>query len=509
MWLDELALAHTIVARPLLRLVTEPLAYQQVAPAGFLAMEKLAVLTLGDSDLAFRFVPWLASIAALLLFWRVSTRILPPPAASFALALFAASTSLVAFAGLAKQYSSDVAAVLLVLWAGLELAKPDSRTRVATAAGAAALLVSLPAVLAGASIGAALLWRSWRSEEPARRTMVRVAICWTLAAAATVALSRLTVSPATHDYMRAFWARGFPPPLWADPLWIPRALAGVLEYAVFWFLPEMSRMAAFAAMVTAASVVPGTWWLWRRDRAIALLLLAPVGIAILAAALRILPLDGRASLWLAPSLILAACAGFTQAREWLPHRARLLPIVLALFVLLVSFAGVLIADPPPYRSQDLRPVLERVTARAEPGDAVYVYYGARLSVRFYGPRAGLQTWTEGDCHRGDTRAYFRELDRFRGRSRLWVIWTHANPWYGEPEAMRSYLSSIGRELDRIDAPTGATGQGGAQALLYDLSDPHRLSLDSADRHEIPAPDDPDAGRPVACGGPAHDASVVH
>lgn len=42
-------------------------------------------------------------------------------------------------------------------------------------------------------------------------------------------------------------------------------------------------------------------------------------------------------------------------------------------------------------------------------------------------------------------------------------------------------------------------EGGAQAVLYDLSDAARLARATAETHDVP-PEDP-VGRHVACGGP--------
>ena len=139
-----------------------------------------------------------------------------------------------------------------------------------------------------------------------------------------------------------------------------------------------------------------------------------------------------------------------------------------------------------------------VAAQAQPEDAIYIYYGARQAMRFYGPRAGLTRWTEGACHRGETRAYYHELDQFRGHPRVWFIWTHALPRYREPEAIRSYLESIGRRVTSIDDNPDDV-EGGTQAGLYDLSDPVRLAGSSAASHPVP-PEDP-AERHVPCDGP--------
>lgn len=87
LWLDELAVAHTVVVRDIVRLVSEPLAYAQVAPAGFLALQKAAVEVVGANELGFRLVPWLASIVALFVFWRLAEKLLAPPASVMTLAL--------------------------------------------------------------------------------------------------------------------------------------------------------------------------------------------------------------------------------------------------------------------------------------------------------------------------------------------------------------------------------------------------------------------------------------
>src|ERR687898_3079500 len=54
LFLDEILVASNITGLPLVDLVTKPLALDQVAPGGFLLMEKLSVLLLGPSELALR-----------------------------------------------------------------------------------------------------------------------------------------------------------------------------------------------------------------------------------------------------------------------------------------------------------------------------------------------------------------------------------------------------------------------------------------------------------------------
>jgi hypothetical protein len=509
LWLDELAVAHTVVVRDVVRLVTEPMAYRQVAPAGFLALTKGATQIAGAGELGFRLVPWVASIASMFVLWAVAQRLLTRTAAWTVLTLFAASPALTWFGSQAKQYSTDVLAVLLLMWAGCEMLSTRPRVALAVFAGTFALLLSMPAVLTGWAIGMTLVVGFLRAGVPARRTFLLAGVCWTIAALTTAGLAQLALSPDTREYMLMFWARGFPPaPTSLEALaWTPRTLHNALRFALFNRLGDEIAIVAAIELTLTLLIVPGGWWLVRRAPYQAAVVISPILAGLIASSLRLLPIDGRVSLWLVGPLLVLAGAGLSALAEWLP-RFRALPATAGLLLASTAVATVTILDPPPYYSQHLKPVLAQVAAQMRPGDPIYVYYGARLSLRFYGPGAGITQWTEGNCHRRRTREYFRELDAFRGRDRVWVIWTHAIPRFGEPEAIRSYLSTIGIERLRIDA-SGAIGDvGDGQALLYDLSDPARLAASTADRHLIPPPDHPDGGPNVPCGGPANDASVV-
>ena len=96
-------------------------------------------------------------------------------------------------------------------------------------------------------------------------------------------------------------------------------------------------------------------------------------------------------------------------------------------------------------------------AHRRPGDALYVYYGARRALLFYAPQAGFEPTetTLGGCHRGDPRSYLRELDVFRGRPRVWVLFA-ANNWpLLEQPTISAYLDLIGKRRATFAAPGAA------------------------------------------------------
>ena len=124
-------------------------------------------------------------------------------------------------------------------------------------------------------------------------------------------------------------------------------------------------------------------------------------------------------------------------------------------------------------------------ARREIG--YYVYTQGRHDMAFYGTRAGIDQWIQGDMHFDDPRGYLREVDALRGTPRAWFFWVRLDD--DEPALIRDYLGTIGRELERIpDGELAATG-----AVLYDLSDPERLGQASAESFPVESTGDVDGG----------------
>jgi len=97
LWLDELLVSRNILGLPLSHLLTKPLLLDQVAPRGFLLLEKLAVVALGRNEFALRLFPFCCSIASVFLFRRLATRALGGTAGTIAFALFAIAIPFIQF----------------------------------------------------------------------------------------------------------------------------------------------------------------------------------------------------------------------------------------------------------------------------------------------------------------------------------------------------------------------------------------------------------------------------
>ncbi|HET6616310.1 MAG TPA: glycosyltransferase family 39 protein, partial [Gemmatimonadota bacterium] len=149
LWLDELYVALNVTRSGWADLLFEPLAYNQVAPLGFLALEKLATSLLGNGELVLRFFPTFFSLISMILFWRVCTRFLEGGSLLVALGLFAINPVFLWTARNTKQYSGDIMVVLVLLLLALRFreGKNDIRsTIIAGVVGGLGILLSQPAV---------------------------------------------------------------------------------------------------------------------------------------------------------------------------------------------------------------------------------------------------------------------------------------------------------------------------------------------------------------------------
>jgi hypothetical protein len=224
--------------------------------------------------------------------------------------------------------------------------------------------------------------------------------------------------------------------------------------------------------------------LWRRSRSLALFLLCQFAIAIVAAVAQQYPLRGRLALWFLPAALLAVAAG----AEWIRTRVDSLhPIVGAIFLvaLLVPPVIALAEAPPPYEIEHHKDFLSYLQKNRRPGDIVYVFPLPSIGVRFYGPRFGLQRsdWIASVCDRNETRAYIKDVDRFRGAPRLWILTGGSRPFRFARAAVLQYLGAIGKRTDLLSLPSSTYGS--VTLELYNLSDPTRLS--QVDAETFPAP----------------------
>ena len=494
LWLDEAALALNLASRPFRELFT-PLDTAQVAPWGFLAIEKGLFGLFGRNELGLRLLPFFSSLVSLILFERVCRRILKGLAVPFAVGCFALGTTLISYAGELKQYSTDVAAAIAILLLAILVEERGLTARRALVLGIAGLLAcvfSQPVVFILAGIGLSLVFlaAAGKIEAPAA-ALGLVGALWGLGAGFAVWSGERMLTPSVKSYLESFWAFGFMPLLspGAAALWpwrqMVRLFAGFLSYPLPFF---------FLALFVAGAVA-----LSRRKPVAALFLLVPLLVTLAASAARLYPFaPGRVTAFLIPGVLVLTAEGVERLRT-LPSRPLAWIGTAAAAIAVACPVWAFVTNPPPYMPEHIRPALERLRSQRRPGDILYVYYGAHLGYLFYEPVFDLSALDHvfGQCAREDPRGYLRQLDDFRGRPRVWVLVAH--DLYDERSLIFDYLDRIGRAFERTDFQFHGSFSPVVLAA-YDLTDPDRLSAATPEAFPIPvAP----AGPPIRllCHGP--------
>ena len=502
-FLDELAVLHNVAARPVAQLLGQPLADSQVTPPLFLLAEKACLALLGRSELALRLPALLTALAALPLLWALARRVLAAPLVPLALLAFAAGFTFIYYGSQVKQYAGDVTATLLVQWLALRLraARPPSLRQWVGAALAGAVLpfCSHVSVLVLAGCGAALvLLAALDAGRPRLQATAAVVAAWALSCGLGLLLSEAALTPRVSTFQHFFWHEGLLPLSPRLPMALAAALAERWANGLSWPHP---------ASLWVAFTLFGAGCLAARQRGAALLLLAPWLVAVAASVAQQFPLRARLMDFLVPSLLLFFFAGVQTLAGWVGRRSRPLGWgVLALSALPVGYS--LAHNLPPYCAEDTKGLYTQLARARQATDAIYAYYGAGQSLRWYGPPLGLRpaTYTLGHCYRqqpGSARQYLREVDAFRGR-RVWVVLVHFNPL--EAKALTSYLDSIGRRgprlLARSQGPPVLLDYPLAAAQLYDLTDAGRAAHYAAATFPLPpAPPIAAAESCWSCDGP--------
>ena len=330
-WMDEGTLLDNIAGMRVLEFPAH-LQGDQLAPFGFLIIERLIVRVLGSSGYATRFVPLVCGIAALWLFKSLAFRLLSFSAAMVAIALFAFSDDLVYYSSELKPYSCDLALGLAITLVALRLFEQPLRGRWLAALALLALLApwfSFPSAFMIAGCGTALLIdravKRWRTD---LGWLLVVALCWLTSFWLAYRASHALLAPATSMYV--FWNFAFLPiPPGDRPELIK--LGGVLLEV---FVNPLNLVApvepAVGVVLPVLLCLIGGFSLALRDRRPFLILAVPILMAIVAAALRKFPLHGRLMIELVPAFYVMIAEGTQWLRASLGRPAYVLVLVLLL-----------------------------------------------------------------------------------------------------------------------------------------------------------------------------------
>ncbi len=295
-WGDELMLIQNWLDRGYGDLL-KPLTLQQVAPVGYVAAELTAIKLFGFSEWSLRLFAIVTSIAGLFVFRDLAGRVLGKVPMVLGVGVLAVSYYPVRHAAECKPYGSDLTAAMVLVWLAVRwLQDPEKRRWLwaLAAAGPVAIAFSNPTIFVAGGVALALALPVWRSRD--RQAWGAFALYNALVAIVFLAmLKSITAAQyaATHEFMHQYWADGFPP-------WRPLALvAWLASIHAGEFMAYPVGDDRFGSILSLSCFIVGVVVLARRqDRTLMVMVVAPLALAMAAAALRRYPYGGaRLSQW--------------------------------------------------------------------------------------------------------------------------------------------------------------------------------------------------------------------
>lgn len=451
MWVDEAIIA---------------LNRDQHAPIGFLWLEKLSSLFLGNGEYSLRLIPFLLSILSIPLFYKVSRYFLKKQEALLSLFIFSILNVLIYYSSEAKQYSLDVFVTLVIYFSFFKLIPNLSSLTsilILTFLGGVIIWFSHPAVFVLGGLGITLLISLIHKRE--NNNVRSLLFCYSFWLISFVLLYIISLrQTASEQYLRDFWETAFAP----NPLTHFSNLG--------WYLDIYSKLSHHTLRLsfenwTILILIIGIIALFRNSKRHFSLLLSPLVLVILASMLEMYPLIDRFLLFFVPNILIIITYGVLGVGQVFQNLVRLPRLITQVVLTVLLFLPSIFLDIDHlFKSrvtEDIKPVLEFLSVNKQAGDTLYIYYGAEPAFRYYSRRYGLEKieYTIGINSRTEPSAYIEDLDKLRGRSRVWILFSHViNTRRGlinEERVLVNRLDDIGQRLDYFQAQ-------GASAYLYNL-----------------------------------------
>jgi hypothetical protein len=314
LYMDERSLLENLVRLEVFDFHTR-LTENQLAPPGFLVLERMLVRLPVDRVMMARFFPLACGVASMFLFRAAARRFLLPYAVPIAVGLFAMSDWLVYYTAELKQYSCDLALTLVALL--LAAGSPDAsgsppmtarRLLALGAFGAIGIWFSYPLAFVLAAVGSYLLAVAViRRDARGVFGLVAMGLVWVASFGICYVVSHGILS--TDRFIWNWWDFAFlrlPPRSMAElrrEFW---QLLNVFDSPSDVKTPMGPVPTALLALILS---IAGAWSMRRRWPGGLYLLAAPVIFALAASVLHQYPFHGRLLIFLVPSVHMLVAEG--------------------------------------------------------------------------------------------------------------------------------------------------------------------------------------------------------
>lgn len=449
LWLDEASLALNIINKSFIEL-TEPLDYYQVAPIGFLFIEKISVLLLGKNELALRIFPLISFLISIPFFYLLSSKLVKNNLiALISTSIFSTSLVLLGFSSEVKQYSLDVFFTIIILYSSLSL-QPNKKKSLFIYAiiGIVAIWFSNASIIILFVVGVYYIY--FEVYKNKNYKILFSFLFW--AVSFSIYYYLFIHNHPTKEMMTIYWEKAFLPlnPFSKDFYnFFLVATKNIYYYFLsstpFWLIPLTISLSAVVFMLK------------QKKYFILYFCLAPISVHLILSGFKLYPFSGRLILYILPLIILIFSIGLYNLFEFTNRKILILPKLLIILPILIMLYPIYLKFP--IQKEEIKSSLFYIEKNIREDETIYVYYGSHRALDYY-----LQTVLTninntiivGTSHRDENYKYDQEVLSLKGK--VWLLFSHvySSKNNNEEEYIMQLLLSSGSELIDVKKYKGSS-----------------------------------------------------
>jgi len=443
LWFDEALVSLNIINRNFQEL-TMPLSYHQVAPIGFLFVERTAVLIFGKTDLVLRIFPLISFLASIIFFYLYSNKLVKNKLiVLMATSIFSTSIILITYSSEVKQYSSDVLITVMILYYTLTVQPKNNKSLFTYAViGSIAIWFSNISIIILFVAGLYILYL-----EAFQRKNYRILfpiLLWLLSFCIYYFL--FIHNHPYAEWMMTYWKKAFLPlNLFSDSLYsflhrvLKRDFYGyILNFGAYWYIPLLISLGAIVYLLK------------QKKYTILYLCLSPIIVHLILSGLMLYPFSRRLILYISPLIILIFSIGLYNLFKYVNIKIIRLPYILLIIPILLAFNSK--RSKFPIEKEEIKNSLNYIEQNIKKDDLIYIYYESSFAFMFYEETNMININNQiiyGENHRGKNHLYDNELTSLNGK--VWLLFSHVFPFrkdYKEKYIVNFLISKGSEILDK-------------------------------------------------------------
>jgi uncharacterized membrane protein len=465
LWLDEAMITLNIVDRNFLEL-THPLDHFQEAPVGFLFVEKVFTIIFGESELVLRLFPLLASIAALLLFYKVAKSCLSKKAVSVAMVFFVISPELIHYSAIVKPYSCDVLACVIILFVATILFKDKVSTNEMILSLLTVLFIpyfSYTSIFVICGLIAGLFIKTLvRRRKKDLLPLIYVGISFLISIAV---FYLLIIRYKDNSALDVYWQKSFlpfPPKNFSELSYVINEICSVfknpLHLTTFVFNTKINKILGVIVLIGISIACV------KKRYVHAAIFVVTLCAILIASGLKQYPFAPRLILCLIPLFLLFLSEGLA----FICCKSYMTPILVIVSILLTRFQW----HDGFYKTihersrEDIRPMIEYILENKTDGDKIYVYFRTKFAFKYYAKRFDISEndYCIGVDYSVGDETYMTDLENLQGADDVWIVMSH---YKNKPEYLNPILGELKKCGVRQDVHYHESRD--AQMYMYKIS----------------------------------------